>query len=285
MTQRLVTYTLVSTLLAPACVVKDLELGDTDDAEASSGEGGAMSETTDAQDTGPGSIPTDPARFAEDIATQRCAAMQACSCFAPEDRWADPEVCEADIRDSLQLRAELALGSGLHVDPACWAMQLDQLAGDDCAPAGPQEQLAVEVAAFCPLFVGDGQQGDACERLEAGLSFDSTCAAGLVCDDGACAAMPTLGDPCIATLPMCALDATCVNGTCSARGGIGDACDDWTCDVALRCGDDEVCEPRTGPGGSCEYSFECSSGRCRDAQCEPQAAALCGPYVYELPPE
>lgn len=275
-------FTLLTLLaLGSACVVKDLEL-DTD-GESSSGDGGAppLAEETAASEPAPTQV-DDPDAWAAMMATRRCDAFERCGCFGEAWSWFDPQACFEDNYEFYWQRAEWAQVQGAELNPVCLRAHEDALFDGACGDTVPPiSGLGIYDAVACKMFVGAGEVGDVCAGRGDLVSKDDTCREGLECFAGACVPLAAEGGPC-GDAGSCALPHLCIGGVCTTPGRVGDPCSDGTCEVGLICGE-SGCRAAGSPGEACEYGFECASLRCVNAQCEPPAAALCGPYAWEVP--
>lgn len=282
-------FTLMALLaLAPACLVKDLEL-DTD-GEASSGATGASSDgVQDPSSSETGDTPAapttidDPDSWAAMMATRRCEAFERCGCFTEEWSWFDPEACFEDNYEFYWQRAEWAQSQGALLNPACADLHAETLfdgACDETVPPLAGDSLYGSIA--CHMFVGGAALGEACATRVDIFLVDDTCQDGLHCTPAGCALPLEEGEACAAGTSYCADGLVCTQGVCTALGQLGSSCSEGSCAPGLTCAQNE-CIVAAGPGAQCQFGFECASLRCVDARCDAPAAALCGPYAWEVP--
>jgi len=101
----------------------------------------------------------------------------------------------------------------------------------------------------------------------------------LSCTDGACAALPEAGEPCLANVVKpCADGLGCVDGSCVEPPGAGEPCLDPTSGSAVVCQEGLIC-------GAAQCSVTPSAPGCDDCQdpdgncivqfCQTPPAAVC----------
>lgn len=184
------------------------------------------------------------------LVDEHCQSVSACACAGEvvEDG------CTETLVDRWEARRAEAQRLGLRYDAECFDALHAQVQDYDCYwPGGPSPLCG----SFCAAFHGDREPGESCEGLD---HQASTCAQGLVCDQGACV------EPC-PVLGGRGQGETCFGET---QGVFDDCAQGLGCSPLTF-----TCQPLAGPGQSC-FDIECQPGLyCRwdqsDARCQAGA--------------
>lgn len=280
-------------LVSTTSCVANLELSETDG--GSDPVGGGSEETDSGESTASGSMGAAATvggdrDWISEFSEGRCEALFACGCER-QTLYIDQETCIAVTAEALTEReAAAGLVGADRFSSSCYASKLEHLTGDTCGPLAPPASFTTVMdAAYCPLFVGASEEGEACLGPSRSLlapfdKGDSSCAEGLYCEESVCVRLPSEGEACLpeGNLGQCASPLACIDEACVPRREPGEPCDlIGQCEESLWCVEG-VCVPRGAVGGSCMTGFDCISASCIDDVCQPPVPALCGPYSYVL---
>jgi hypothetical protein len=213
-----------------------------------------------------------------------CTAPWACGCEvfgAPPPRDVDACVararggCEPDYRDRI---ATAFAAGGVSVDEAALAdcIATARRSYDLCLP---KPVIDEDLPASCwDAFTVGGAIGDPCRiggvRCAAG---DGVCA-GRVCT----AAADTEGAGCLGT---CAPGLRCASGSCAAPAARGEACDDHEDCAGSELCVGGVCAPPVAPDGACDRHDRCQTGYgCVEGTCQASSPSTCAPGGDEVCP-
>jgi hypothetical protein len=201
------------------------------------------------------------------LAVSFCEARWSAGCENPGVSHSE---CESHMRRVGKDVRDEAHALGLEYDEHCAQEYRDRYEDHDgLEPLATGERR-------CPLWAGDGGEGDACET-SSGLS---TCAPDLRCGiDSVCERRRdpgALGEDCADydVVYTCEDGLTCVSpGVCAPTPGIGEPCE-GICVEGANCVD-EVCVAGQGRGEPCESG--CGPQLvCEDEVCVDAPPAICG---------
>ncbi len=243
---------------------------------------GSQATDKDADDgSSSGGVPLDPAMFAEQYATQRCATFYECGC--EDDPFGGLQACIDAIRAEVEGDNADFTAAGLKFDPTCAAKVLEIYENAGCIPffdhVVATQNVVCEEA--CRTWYGDIPEGGECDVFP---QIDA-CGAGMKCGEaGTCGTYCDLeigeGGPC-SSARECAWDLHCgTGGVCRASPGEGEPCaESWQgiqtyCQDALGCVDG-ICRRRLPGGEPCTEARACESQRCTDGVCEPSPPLAC----------
>lgn len=216
------------------------------------------------------------------LASTTCKGLFDCAC--PERPFDDREECLGVLQQRGEDMASVAGSAGLVYDGAC----VSRLAtvrheiGCDVVEDAPR-------CIACKPYVGDGAQGQPCDKLGVTVDLD-TCAQGLRCVDRTCVplcdAVPILGvgEPCrsgIEVFGTCEPGLHCDAETqrCEISPALGESCPDRTCAVEAWCDlaaePDPTCAERLPSGEACFLDEACESGRCEEGRCSELVPSVC----------
>lgn len=252
----------------------------TQDASASgdtSGTADSLSDANDATSTG-GDISSDAAQtgitqkdLCPLLAAKTCAALTACGC--PFDSYGTT-AC-VDVQRGRCEKSIVAYLGGVSIG----ALLFDGVAANACIAAFDQLGTSCEKPsernrpdACRSLFVDTAAVGGACSSYSAGL----LCAGGQgVCDPqmGTCKSLPKQGESC-QPANRCAAGLVCEGGACVPRSGAGGKClSDNGCQAGLTCGPNNTCTAGLAAGSKCNVTDQCAAGlACPGGVCATAAA-------------
>ncbi len=252
----------------------------TQDASASgdtSGTADSLSDANDATSTG-GDISSDAAQtgitqkdLCPLLAAKTCAALTACGC--PFDSYGTT-AC-VDVQRGRCEKSIVAYLGGVSIG----ALLFDGVAANACIAAFDQLGTSCEKPsernrpdACRSLFVDTAAVGGACSSYSAGL----LCAGGQgVCDPqmGTCKSLPKQGESC-QPANRCAAGLVCEGGACVPRSGAGGKClSDNGCQAGLTCGPNNTCTAGLAAGSKCNVTDQCAAGlACLGGVCATAAA-------------